>query len=48
MVIDEGRRCRIEIAIDNSIHEQKYQMFLAQQNHETLANEGIRLAMKAE
>lgn len=23
-------------------------MFLAQQNHETLANEGIRLAMKAE
>ena len=48
MVIDEGRRCRIEITIDNSIHEQKYQMFLAQQNHETLANEGIRLAMKAE
>lgn len=48
MIIDNGRRCRMEIAIDNSIQEQKYRMFLEQQNQEALANEGMRLALKAE
>ena len=48
MVIDNGRRCRMELAIDNSIQEQKYRMFLEQQNQEALANEGMRLALKAE
>lgn len=48
MVIDNGRRCRMELAIDNSIQEQKYRMFLERQNQEALANEGMRLALKAE
>ena len=48
MIMDGGRRCRMEIAIDNSIQEQKYQLFLEQQNQEALANEGMRLALKAE
>lgn len=47
MIVENGRRCRLEIAIDNSIQEQKYHMFLEQQNQETLANEGMRLALRA-
>ena len=47
MIVENGRRCRLEIAIDNSIQEQKYHMFLAQQNQEALANEGMRLALRA-
>ncbi len=47
MIVDGNRRYRLELAIDNSIQEQKYQMFLERQNLETLANEGMRLALKA-
>lgn len=48
LILDNGRRCRMEIAIDNSIQEQKYHMFLEQLDQEALANEGMRLALKAE
>lgn len=48
MIMDNGRRYRMEIAIDNSIQEQKYQMFLEQQDQEALANEGMRLALRSE
>ena len=48
MVIDEGRRYRLELAIDNRLQEQKYEMFLEQQNIEALANEAMRIALKAE
>lgn len=48
MIMDEGRRCRLEIAIDNSLQEEKYQMFLNKQSQEALANEGMRLALKSE
>ena len=47
MIMDGDRRCRLEIAIDNSIQEQRYQLFLEQQDQEALANEGMRLALKA-
>lgn len=47
MIVDGGRRCRMEIAIDNSVQEQKYHMFLEHQNQEALANEGMRLALRA-
>ena len=47
MIIEGDRRCRLEIAIDNSLQEQKYQIFLKQQNQEALANEGMRLALQA-
>ena len=47
MIVDGGRRCRMEIAIDNSMQEQKYHLFLEQQNQEALANEGMRLALRA-
>lgn len=48
MIIDEGRRLRLEIAVDNSRQEQKYRLFLEQQDQEVLANEGMRLALRAE
>ena len=48
LVTDDNRRLRMEIAIDNSLQEQKYRMFLEQQNYEALANEGMRLALKAD
>lgn len=48
LIVDEGRRYRLELAIDNSLQEEKYNMFLEQQNLETLANEGMRIALKAE
>lgn len=47
MIMDGNRRCRLEIAIDNSIQEQRYQLFLEQQDQEALANEGMRIALKA-
>ncbi|MGN0435569.1 MAG: diguanylate cyclase domain-containing protein [Wujia sp.] len=47
MIMDGDRRCRMEIAIDNSIQERKYQIFLEQQNQEALANECMRLALRA-
>lgn len=48
MIIDGDRRYRMEIAIDNSLQEQKYHMFLEQQDQEALANEGMRLALREE
>lgn len=48
LIIDEGRRLRMEIAIDNTVHEKKFHMLMQQQNQEALANEGMRLALRAE
>ena len=48
MIMDDGRRCRVELAIDNSVQEQRDQMYLEQQNLEMIANEGMRLALSAE
>lgn len=48
MIMDGNRRCRLEIALDNSRQEKQNRIFLAQQNYEHLANEGIRLALTAE
>lgn len=47
MLKDNGRRCRIEIAIDNSTQEQQSNMIRCYQNLETLANEGFRIALQA-
>lgn len=47
MIVEDGRRYRMEIAIDNSIQDQKYKLFLAQQDQEALANEGMKLALRA-
>lgn len=47
MIMDGKRRCRIEIAMDNSAQEQRYHTFLEHQSQEALANEGMRLALRA-
>lgn len=44
LVVEEGRQCRIEIAIDNTVQEQ----FQKYQNQETLANEAVCLALAAD
>ncbi|MGN0438656.1 MAG: diguanylate cyclase domain-containing protein [Lachnospiraceae bacterium] len=48
MIMDGDRRCRLEIAIDNSVQHQKDRMYEEHQNQETLANEGMRLALQAD
>lgn len=47
MVCEDGRRCRIELALDNSIQEQQSNMIRSYQNLEALANEGFRIALQA-
>lgn len=47
LVIDEGRRCRFEIAIENTMHRQN-DIFEEHQNMEEVANEGMRLALRAQ
>ena len=47
LIVEGDRRYRMEIAIDNSAQEQKYQMILERQDLEALANEGMRLALRA-
>lgn len=47
LIKDGDRRYRMEIAIDNSVQEQKHQMFLERQDLEALANEGMRLALRS-
>lgn len=44
LVMYQGRRCRMEIAIDNTVQEQ----FIRHQNQEALANEGMSLALRAD
>lgn len=48
LIMDGDRRCRLEIAIDNSLQHQKDRMYEEHQNQETLANEGMRLALQAD
>lgn len=47
LIVEGNRRYRMEIAIDNSAQEQKYQMILERQDLEAIANEGMRLALRA-
>lgn len=47
MVVDEGRRCRIELAFDNGMQEQQSRMIDSYQKMESLANEGMRVALQA-
>lgn len=47
VVEDDGRRCRIELAIDNSMQEQQSRMIDSYQKMEALANEGMRVALQA-
>ena len=47
LIREDGKKYRLEIAIDNSVQEQKYRLYLEQQNQEALANEGMRLALKS-
>ena len=47
MIYDEGRRCRIEIAMDVSAQEKKDNMLLGYQNLEARVNEGLRIALQA-
>ena len=47
MIEDEGRRYRMEIAIDTSTQEQQRNMIRSYQNLEALANEGFRIALQA-
>lgn len=48
MITDGNKRYRVDFAFDNSEHEQKQQLFLVNQSQETIATEGIQLALKAE
>lgn len=47
LVLDEGRRCKVSLAIDESREKQQLNMIHRFQNMEALANEGIRIALKA-
>lgn len=47
MVMDEGRRCRIDITIDESQQEHQQGILHRFQNMEALANESIRVALGA-
>ena len=44
LVMYQGRRCRMEIAIDNTVREQ----LIRHQKQEALANEGMSLALRAD
>lgn len=47
MVTENGRRCRIELALDNSTQELQSNVIRNYENLETLANECFRIALKA-
>lgn len=47
VIEDEGRRYRMEIAIDASTQERQSNMIRSYQNLEALANEGLRIALQA-
>ncbi len=47
VIIDNGRRCRIEIALDAEVSEWKSNRIHSYQNMEKLVNEGLRLALQA-
>ena len=47
MIEDEGRRCRIELAFDNTAQEQQSRMINSYQKMESVANEGMRVALQA-
>lgn len=47
MTEEGGRRCRIELAIDASVQERQNSMIRSYQDLETLANEGLRIALQA-
>ncbi len=47
LIEENGRRYRLEIAIDNSLQEQNYQTLIEKQKQEIIANEGMKLALKA-
>lgn len=47
MIEEDGRRCRIEIAIDVSMQENQRNVIQSYQNLETFANEGLRIALQA-
>ena len=47
MVVDEGRRCRFEIAVDISVQEMQSNALRSYEDLETIANEGFRLALQA-
>ena len=48
VIADGEKRYRIEMAIDVSVQEQQSNMIRSYQNLEALANEGLRIAMRAE
>lgn len=47
MIEDNGRRCRIEIALDAEASERQRSMLHDYQNLEILINEGLRIALQA-
>jgi len=47
MLVDNGRRCRIELALDAGASEWRSNMLHSYQNMEKLVNEGLRLAVQA-
>ena len=47
MIVENGRRYRIEIALDVGVQEWQNNMIRSYQNLEALANEGLRIALQA-
>lgn len=47
MIMDDGRRCRVELAFDAGVQEWQNSMLHNYENLEALANEGLRIALKA-
>lgn len=47
MVVDEGRKCRLEMAIDMSIQEQQKKAIREFSDNEAMINEGLRIALSA-
>lgn len=47
MVVDEGRKCRMEMAIDMSIQEQQKKAIREFSDNEAMINEGLRIALSA-
>lgn len=48
MIEEEGHRCRIELAFDNTTKEQQRRMVSSYRKMESIANEGMRVALQAE
>ncbi len=48
VIVDDGRRCRIEIALDAEVSEWKSNVIHSYQSMEKLVNEGLRLALQAD